>query len=390
MLRVLTLSTLFPHAAQPTLGVFVERQTLGLAALDGVGLEVVSARGLPIRPLSLHPHYAARARLPERETWKGLPVHRPRFRTWPGLGAALAGKAMAAALLPKLRRLRESFPFDVIDAEFFWPDGVAAMHLSRALGVPFSVKARGSDVNFWGRRSAIAPQLVESAQAAHGLLAVSEALKAAMTRLGMPGERIRVHYTGIDRDRFRPADRAAAKAALGLEGPLLATAGALMERKGQALVLEALTRIDGASLLLIGAGPARGALEAKARALGLESRVRFTGSRPHDEVAALLAAADAMVLPSESEGLANVWVEALACGTPIVISDAGGAREVVDRPEAGQIVAREPDAIAAAVRAILADPPPQQAVRAASERFSWAKNAAELFEHLSLVSAQRH
>jgi hypothetical protein len=160
MLRVLTLSTLFPSAAQPTLGPFVERQTLGLAALPGVEVQVVSPIGLPPWPLSLHPHYAPRARLAEREQWKGLDVHRPRFRVLPRFGEAGAARAMAAALLPMLRQLRVRFPFDVIDAEFFWPDGPAAMLLSRALGVPFSVKARGADIQYWGGRPGIGAQIV--------------------------------------------------------------------------------------------------------------------------------------------------------------------------------------------------------------------------------------
>src|SRR3546814_16937953 len=85
MLRVLTLSTLFPNASQPTLGVFVERQTLALAGLDDVALEVVSPIGLPPWPLSLHSPYAPHALLPLREEWKGVTVHRPRFRALPQL-----------------------------------------------------------------------------------------------------------------------------------------------------------------------------------------------------------------------------------------------------------------------------------------------------------------
>ena len=386
MLRVLTLSTLFPHAAQPTLGVFVERQTLGLARLDGVAIEVVSAIGLPPWPASQHPHYASRARLPRREDWKGLTVHRPRFRATPKVGEARAARAMAKALLPPLRAMRSRFPFDVIAAEFFWPDGAAAMRLSQTLGVPFSIKARGADVHYWGARPGIGEQILEAGQAADGLLAVSSALKADMVALGLPAERIRVHHTGVDLVRFKPVDRPSAKARLGVEGPLLVTAGALVPRKGQCLVLEALRELDDSTLLIVGDGPDRAALQRHARDEGLGGRVRFLGNRPHEELPALLAAADVMVLASKSEGLANVWVEALACGTPIVISDVGGAREVVDRPEAGRLVRSEAGAIAAAVRELLAAPPAPAAVRAAAERFSWDRNARELREHLgSLV-----
>ena len=387
MLKVLTLSTLFPNAAEPTLGVFVERQTTGLAARPGVEVEVVAPVGLPLWPLSRHPHYAARAKLPPEETWKGLRLHRPRYTVWPKLERRTP-IAMADALLPCLRLIRKRFPFDVMDAEFFWPDGPAAAALSRALGVPFSVKARGADVNYWGARPDTGAQVRQAAREAGGLLAVSAALKGAMAGLGLPEEKIAVHYTGVDLGTFRPLDRAEAKQALGLEGIVVVTAGALIARKGQVLAIEAMADVPDATLVLVGDGPDRARLEALAAGLG--PRVRFAGRRPHEELPLYLAAADATLLPSQSEGLANVWVESLACGTPVVTCDAGGgAHEAIRRPEAGRIVAREPKALAAALNAILADPPSQDAVRRCiADRFSWDRNAAELEAHLRRVAAR--
>jgi glycosyltransferase involved in cell wall biosynthesis len=383
MLRVLTLASLFPHGLKPTLGVFVERQTLGLAARKDVALEVASPLGWPVWPLSLHPHYAPLAALPEREAWKGVTVHRPRFRVWPRFGEAGAAERMAEALLPLLKEIRARFPFDVIDAEFFWPDGPAAVRLGQALGVPVSIKARGSDIHYWGGRAGIGAQIVAAGRAADGLLAVSGALKADMAALGMPEARIRVHHTGVDLDRFRPVDRSAAKAALGVNGPLLVTAGHLNERKGQRLAVEALARLPGATLLLVGEGPDRVWLEQRIAAPDVAGRVRLLGVRPHEELPALLAAADVMILPTASEGLANVWVEALACGTPVVTTDVGGAPDVIDRPEAGRLVPRDAAAIAAAVSELLEDPPAQETVRQAAARFSWDVNRVALFDHLS-------
>lgn len=383
MLRVLTLATLFPNGERPTFGIFVEAQTQALAARGDVAVQVVAPIGLPPWPLSLHRHYAWLRALPLRETRNGLTVHRPRYRVWPKIGKAGTPRAIAKALQPFLRGLRAEFPFDVIDAEFFWPDGPAAMHLARALGLPFSVKARGSDIHIWCARADVAAQVVAAGQAAGGLIAVSAALKRDMVALGLPEERIRVHHTGVDLARFQPADRAEAKAALGIDGPLLISVGALIRRKGQDLAIAALADIPGATLMLAGGGPDRALFEAKARALGLADRVRFVGVQPHAALPALLAAADVMVLPTVSEGLANVWVESLACGTPVVTSDVGGAREVIDRPEAGRLVARDPAAIASAVNDILAHPPDAAAVRMGAARFSWARNAAELFDHLS-------
>jgi len=382
MLRVLTLATLFPDAGRPDFGRFVLRQTQALAAREGVDVEVVAPVGLPLWPLSLHPHYKARAQLPRRDAVEGLRVHRPRSRTLPRIGEAGAARVMARAALPVARQFRP----DVIDAEFFWPDGVAAMHLAAALGVPFSIKARGSDVAYWSARPKVLPQMLEAAAAAGGLLAVSEALKRDMAALGMPAEKIAVHYTGIDLNRFRPGDKEAAKARLGISGPLLLSVGALVPVKGQALAITALGQLPDASLVLVGDGPERGRLEAVARELGVAGRVRFAGPVPHGELPALLAAADAMVLPSEREGLANAWLEALACGVPLVIPDVGGAREVLDRPEAGRLVVRDPAVIAAAVRDILDHPPEAAAVRAAATRFSWTANGEALHAHLARIA----
>ncbi len=379
MLRVLTLSTLYPDEGRPSFGVFVERQTRALATRDGVEVEVVAPVGLPIWPLTRHPHYRAKALLPAKERRQGLAVHRPRFRIWPGPGGAGAARALAAAVLPLARGLR----CDAIDSEFFWPDGVAAMHLAEALGLPFSIKARGSDIHYWGRRPAVAAQMLEAARKAGGLLAVSGALKADMAAMGMPEAKIRVHHTGIDLDRFRPIDRKTAKRALGVEGPLIVTPGNLVPLKGHGLAVEALAALPGATLLIAGEGPERPALEALIADRGLASRARLLGSVAPENMPELLAAADLMLLPSEREGLANVWVESLACGTPILIADVGGAREVLDRPEAGRLVARDPAAIAAAALEMLASPPEPAAVRRSAERFSWERNGAELHEHLS-------
>lgn len=386
MLRVLTLSTLFPNRTQPTLGPFVERQTLGLAALADVQLEVVAPVGVPFGPLSLHPHYAPRASLPREEDWKGLRVHRPRYPVIPRMGARWTARWMANALLPELRSIQARFPFDVIDAEFFWPDGPAALRLAAALDVPFSVKARGSDIALWGNRPGIRRQLLAAARAAAGLLAVSASLKDEMVALGMPADKIRVHYTGVDLELFAPCNRAEAKAALGIGGPLIVTVGALIARKGQALVIEALAALPEATLVLIGDGPERKALQALAGQLGLGSRVRFAGAVPAQQVARLVAAADVMMLPTQSEGLANVWIEALASGTPVVTSDIPPAREAIP-PGTGRLVALETGALAAAARALIEQPPDSQRLRDAVQRFSWETNAQALYHHLSEAAA---
>jgi glycosyltransferase involved in cell wall biosynthesis len=226
-------------------------------------------------------------------------------------------------------------------------------------------------------------------------MAVSQALAEDMGAIGLPRGKVRIHSTGLDRDLFHPLDRIEcrrrAAAHFGFElpagAPLLATVGALIARKGQEFVIAALPSLPEARLLLVGTGADRDKLHALAARLGVAGRVHFLGSLDHTLLPVVLSAADAMVLPSSSEGLANAWVEALACGCPLVITEAGGARELVTRPEAGRIVARDPMAIAEAVKALLAEPPDRDAVAAMAERFSWPAHAEALDRIYSAVLA---
>ena len=393
MLRVLTLSTLYPDVHRPVLGTFVERQTLGLAALPDVDVQVVVPRGLPPFPLSRLSRYGAVADLPEDEVWNGLTIHRPRFLHIPKYAARFDASLMVRALVPLLTRLRKTFAFDIIDAEYFFPDGPAAAALGRHFNVPVSIKARGSDIHLWGKRADTAQQVLAAGRAADGMLTVSTALKHDMAALGIPDERIAVHYTGVDMDLFKPVDRAVAKAALGISTPLIVSIGGLIPRKGHHILIEALGQIAGAQgqiadaqLVIIGGGAERDALQAQARQLGLADRVRLLGSQSREQVAQWLAAADVMALATASEGLANVWVEALASGTPVITCDVGGAREIITGNDAGRLVAHSADAFAEAIKGILADSPARDTVSAFAERFTWTANTAALHAHLKRLT----
>ncbi len=388
MLRVLTLATLFPDVNRPVLGTFVERQTLGLAAHPDVELQIVVPRGVPPGPLARHSAYRDSAALPDYELWQGVPLHRPRFPHWPVFGARFDAANIAQALIPLLTRLRATFAFDVIDAQYFFPDGPAAVALGAHFNVPVSIKARGSDIHLWGMRKDTRAQVLRAGRLADGLLAVSAALKRDMVALGMPEARIMVHYTGVDLALFELRDRAAAKAELGVTGPLIVSVAALVPRKSQALVINALPSVQDAKLALVGTGPDEVMLRALTAELGVADRVRFLGRQTRAQTAHWLAAADVMALPSSSEGLANAWVEALACGTPVVSSDVGGVRELLTNDTAGRLVARTSQAIAEGINVVLADPPARIAVRDSVKAFTWEANTAALYEHLAVLVAR--
>jgi teichuronic acid biosynthesis glycosyltransferase TuaC len=386
VLRVLSISTLFPTPQRPAFGRFVANQMRAVATGGSVDLTMINPVGLPPWPLSLGQRYRQIRDTPAQSDNGGVRVLHPRFTLVPKIGGDSNPARIASALLPLVRDLHAARPFDLVDAQFFFPDGPAAARIARALGLPLSIKARGSDIHLWGQRPRALSQMLGAAAQAAGLLAVSQALADDMAALGMARDQIQPHYTGLDRERFRPIERQAARALIAAipelrvpsSGPLLVTPGALIPIKGQRLAIAALAGLPGAILALAGAGEDEAALRELARTQGLADRVRFLGQVSHDLLPRLLSAADAVVLPSEREGLANVWVEALACGAPLVILDIGGAREVVRQPSAGRLAARTPEAIAAAVRELLDDSLDQADVAANAQRFSWEANAAEL------------
>ena len=386
--RVLSISTLFPSPAQPTLGKFVANQMLGVARTGDVDLVMLNPLGVPPWPFNLGAQYRPLRDGPATSQLGPLTVHHPRFTLIPRIGAESNPQRMVRALLPLARRLHAEKPFDLVDAQFFFPDGPAAAGVAAVLGLPLTIKARGSDIHYWSTRSRALPQLLAAAKQASAMLAVSAALKADMAALGFPAEHIHVHYTGLDRAKFRVTPRTQARAALaslmGLDlpagAPLIVVPGALIAIKGQRFAIEALAELPGAHLALAGKGADEAVLKALVASLGLADRVHFLGQVSHDALPLLMSAANAAVLPSEREGLANVWVEALACGTPLVIPDIGGAREVVLDSDAGRIAERSGPAIAAALHEVLAADVDQDDVAKTVAGFSWDANARGLID----------
>jgi len=386
-IRLLVFSTLFPNAVQPSHGVFVENRLRHLLSDGGVSAQVVAP--VPWFPSAVHRfgRYAAYARVAAEETRFGIAVRHPRYVVIPHVGMTLAPFLLYAAARGAVARLlAEGHRFDLIDAHYFYPDGIAAIMLGRRFGLPVTITARGTDLNLIPRYAVPRRMIQWAAGRADGLITVCQALKDTLVELGVAGDRITVLRNGVDLALFRPGDRVAQRQRYGLDGPTLISVGHLIRRKGHHLPIQALAMLPGVRLLVVGDGPERAALEATAASAGVADRVRFLGRRPHDELPDLYGAADALVLASSREGWANVLLEAMACGTPVVASNVWGTPEVVATPEAGRLMAaRTPEALADAARALLADPPARAATRSYAEGFSWdatSRGQKTLFERI--------
>lgn len=385
-IRSLLFSTLYPSSARPIHGIFIETRLRELLQTGGIETRVVAP--VPWFP-STSPRWGEWARMagtPQMEVHNGIEVHHPRYPLPPKVGMTIAPLLIALAAVPVLRRLRRSgFDFDVIDAHYYYPDGVAAALLAKWFGRPVTITARGTDLNLIPQYELPRRMIQWAAKRAQASIGVCAALVDVLRAWGIDEGRLHVMRNGVDLKRFQPIPQDTARQRLGIvdTGPLLLSVGHLVERKGHHLVIGALNHLlplhPGVRLAIVGAGEERGRLEALAREQGLSDRVVFAGQQPNDRLPEWYSAADALVLASSREGWANVLLEAMACGTPVVATDAWGTPEVVNSQVGVLVKSRDATSLAAGIGSLLACPPDRAAVRAYAEGFGWrATSEAQL------------
>ncbi len=391
-MKLLTFSTLYPNIEQPNHGIFVETRLRYLIASGQVSSRVVAP--VPWFPSGNRRFgsYSAFARVPRAESRHGIAITHPRYPLIPKIGMAAAPALMARAARAEIGRIiDEGYDFDVIDAHYFYPDGVAAVMLGKYFNKPVTITARGTDINLIPQFPLPRKMILWAANNAKGLITVCNALKDEMVQLGVAADTITPLRNGVDLQRFAPADRAAARAALGLTHFTLLSVGLLDPRKGHDLVIKALVHLPGVRLMIAGTGPEKRALENLAEQLGVTERVTFLGGVPQVQLANYYNAADVLVLASSREGWANVLLESMACGTPVVASNVWGTPEVVAAPEAGLLMReRTPSALADAVGMLRAQYPDHQATRRYAERFSWdatTQGQIDLFQKIIVGAA---
>ncbi|MDR1063790.1 MAG: glycosyltransferase [Azoarcus sp.] len=376
------LSSLFPSSVQPGLGLSIRERMFRVARRLPLFV-VAPTPWVPwqdaIKEYLNKPHFRPGA--PEYEEQQGIPVWYPRFLSVPGVLRCCDGGTMAMAAYRRFAAMRHAGHLDVIDAHFAYPDGYAAVLLGRRLGVPVTISLRGDEAR-QAQNPRLASRLREALMSATKVFAVSEGLRQLAVGLGVPGERAETIGDGVDVERFRPRDRGKARTALGLtpEAPVLISAGWPVDEKGCHRVIEVLPslvrRWPGLVYLVAGAGALAGhdgtALKAHAVRLGLGDAVRFLDDVPLNELSGPLSAADVFVLATHAGSGGNVFLQAMACGLPVVTTEAGVSRETVCRPELGELIPfGEPLVLEAALDRALSQPWDRAAIRRHAETNSW-------------------
>ncbi|NHZ34779.1 glycosyltransferase family 4 protein [Massilia rubra] len=377
-MKILTFTTLFPNQVKPNHAIFVETRLRHLVASGQVEARVVAP--VPWFPFTgkRFGQYGDFARVPASEERFGLPVLHPRYPVIPKIGMNFSPALLANAARATVgRMLDEGFDFDLIDAHYFYPDGVAAVKLGKHFNKPVVITARGSDISLIPNFAKPRKMIQWAAANAAAVITVCDALKTELVQLGADPATITPLRNGVDLQRFRQGDRAGLRRELGLDGFTLLSVGHLVELKGHDLAIGALPLLPGVTLLIAGSGVELPRLQALARELKVEERVRFLGAVPQPELPRYYGAADALVLASSREGWANVLLESMACGTPVVASRVWGTPEVVAAPAAGVLmVERSRQGVADAVNALRADYPAHDDTRRYAEQFSWDSTTA--------------
>jgi glycosyltransferase involved in cell wall biosynthesis len=393
--HIVVLSSLFPSNMQPGAGLFIRERMFRVAR----NLPVTVVAPTPWFPLQnlirrFKPHFRPGA--PVHEEQSGIDVWFPRFLSVPGFFKKFDGLMMALGALPRLRWLKDAGRLDIIDAHFAYPDGYAACLLSRWLQVPFTITLRGTETRHIQDRRFVAPLLQAVSRAAQ-VFSVSESLRQLLICHGASPQKIEVVGNGVDPDRFIPQDRISCRNALDIPtaAHVLVSVGGLVPRKGFHRIIEVLPQIrehyPELIFLVVGGASAEGnnrqELEEQVQALGLQDNVRFLGPRRPDELSAILSAADVFVLATSNEGWANVFLEAMACGLPVITTDVGGNKEVVSDDSLGIVVPfGDSNALHQAIEISLQRGWDKQRIRRHAEQNGWDERVERLSGHFLRIA----
>jgi teichuronic acid biosynthesis glycosyltransferase TuaC len=382
--RTLLFSTLFPSSTRNVHGLFVQARLRELMKLGGIDTQVVAP--VPWVPWMFRgsPRYSEMYSTPAHEILECIPVHHPRYLVIPKFGMSLVPVAMAVAAMPTILRIqRNGFDFDLIDAHYYFPDGVAAALLGKWLSKPVVITARGTDLLLIARYRLPVKEMKWAAESARASIGVCNALTNVLRDWGIAERKLNTFRNGVDLERFAPIPTEAARSKLSIRGsPVILSVGHLVRRKGHDVVISAMTHLlkshPSAHLYIIGDGEERNSLLDLVRNLDLGSKVTLVGAIRNEMLPPWYSAADLLVLASYREGWPNVVLEAMACGTPVVAADVGGVAEILTQPALGRVMpSREPEEVASIARQMLDNLPPREEVRNFAATMSWEQTSID-------------
>lgn len=384
-MKILSFTSLYPNSQQDRHGIFVENRLIKYQqAFPEDQIKVVApVTWFPFKNARFG-QYAKYAQIAADEKRSGVEVFHPRYFMIPKIGVNHQPWLMYKATLPLLKKIiADGYDFDVIDSHYVYPDGVAAVLLAKALNKPVTMTARGNDLSLLPSYPKPKKWIQWALKEADAVFGVCQALCDQAKALQPLQDNIFALRNGVDLEKFKPADnRDELRKHYGMTGKSIVSVGHLIERKGHHLVIEALKHVEDIRLWIAGDGEEQQNLQQLIKQHGLEDRVTMLGALPPSKIPKLCAAADALVLASSREGWANVLLESMACGTPVVATAIWGTPEVVQAPEAGVLVhERSARGIAKGVEQLFTHYPESSQTRAYAEKFGWDETVKAMNKH---------
>lgn len=387
MMRIALVTPMLPVPHDQTRGRYIYETARSLSRLADVRVYFMQQRypRIPgVRPRSfLYGEVGADYRL------DGLAVESFSYTAFPVISRALNGVVGGRALLARI----PSFLPDVVLGYWVYPDGYAALRAARVLDVPCVVGALGSDIHVRSGLNAFMTR--RTIAGVDALLTVSEAMRqAAINEYQAVPEKVHTIINGYNTGVFRVRSRSEARAALGIsaDARVVLYVGRFVEAKGMRELIAAFQQLclrdSRLRLALVGDGVMREELLALVRDAGLGERVLMPGGLAPDQVAQWIAASDLLTLPSWSEGYPNVVVEAIACGRPVVATDVGGTREIIDSRNGILIPAKSHVALAEALQDALSRVWNEDAIAATMQR-TWDDVAIDTLAVCERVASER-
>jgi glycosyltransferase involved in cell wall biosynthesis len=381
-MNILVLTTLYPNNIQHRHGVFIENRVKELVKrYPGVNVKVIAP--VPYFPSWLPlAEYKKYSKVVAQEVRNNIEISHPKYLVIPKVGMNITPYFLYNTALKAIKEVIESgFQVDVIDSHYFYPDGVVASWVGKKMNIPVMITARGSDINVISENKIAGRRIKKALNTVAASAAVSQALAIEMIKLAPNAPEPIVLRNGVDLDFFNPeAPKPKLPCHLSDDESLLLSVGNLIELKGHHLVIEALLQLPKIKLIIIGEGNQRQELEQLVNQLNLKDRVFFTGNIQQHELPGYYACADLLVLASSREGMPNVLLEALACGTPVVATNVGGSVEIITEPNAGELIGqRSIENIISGVKSVLLRKPKFSLVRKVAELFSWQQVSEKQF-----------
>ena len=390
-LKVLFLTQIFPTPVNPTKGVFIHQLVRGL--MDHCEVRVVSPQ--PWFPRLPRWRFLERwhgySLIPSEYNIEGIPVLSPKYPFIPKLGDCYHSYLLLMGLVGHLYALRRLFRFDVINAHWLYPDGVAAAWLARIMGVPLVLSGRGCDVNLFLSEKCKREPILQALRRAAQVTVVSEDLKAHLLGVGVDNERVTVIRNGVNKKIFfaRASTECVDKLGLPKNCSRILFVGRLAEEeeKGFRYLIDAVQELvrvrKQITLYVVGDGPMQQTYEEVVKNQDLQRHIQFVGAQAHQDIPLWIGACDVLCLPSIREGCPNVILEALSCGRPVVASKVGDIPNLIRNGNGLLVEPSNSHQLFEALAIALAREWDQDEICKSVRRLSWDVAASQYYSVLS-------